>query len=66
MVTVDEHDRLEQFARLVLSMRSAQRDYFAHGRTTVAEAKRLEQAVDRWLTEHGFTTQQTLFAEKRR
>lgn len=54
-------DRLCAFVAIVNNMRAAQRDFHAGGRTTVAEARRLEAAVDHWLDENGFSRQQRLF-----
>jgi ribosomal protein L37E len=40
----------ENFRTLVLRMRTAQKQYFAHpNQTLLNECKRLEQRVDRWL-----------------
>jgi hypothetical protein len=51
---VNDTNRLEQLVAIVKNMRAAQRDYWAKGRTTVVECKRLEAACDRWLEMNGF------------
>jgi hypothetical protein len=58
---MSDSDRLHALAAIVKNMRAAQRDFWAKGRTTVVECKRLEAACDLWLETNGFSEQRTLF-----